>query len=120
MTQQTLFTGPPGRIVRWRPPAKAGDDLPECRTAWRDNVVRRQDFEVAHPDVIWPPFQEPGAPWVAYVPMPDASFLEVADAAELGRLLDKLAIAVAWRDAQPQRAAQRPPATGRQSQTGER
>jgi hypothetical protein len=104
MTQQTPFTGPPGRIVRWRLPATAGDDLPECRTAWRDNVVRRQDFEAAHPDVIWPPFQEPGAPWVA---------------TELGRLLDKLAIAVACRDAQPQRAAERPPATRRQPLMGE-
>ena len=35
--------------------------------------------------------------------MPDGTFLEVTDSAELGRLLDKLAIAVAHRDA-PRRA----------------
>jgi hypothetical protein len=105
MTQQTPVLAPSARIVRWQPPATAGNDPPECRTVWRDNVVRRQDFEVAHPDVIWPPRHEPGAPWVAYVPMPDDTFLEVADATELGRLLDKLAIAVACRDAQRQRAA---------------
>jgi hypothetical protein len=37
--------------------------------------------------------------------MPDGTFLEVADTTELGRLLDKLAIAVAYRDAQGQQAA---------------
>ncbi len=105
MTQQRAFPGPPGRIVRWQPPATAGNDLPECRTVWRDNVVRRQDFGIAHPDVIWPSGHEPGAPWVAYVPMPDGTFLEVTDATELGQLLDKLAIALATRDAQRQRAA---------------
>ena len=105
MTQQTPVLAPSARIVRWQPPATAGNDPPECRTVWRDNVVRRQDFEVAHPDVIWPPRHEPGAPWVAYVPMPDDTFLEVADATELGRLLDKLAIAVADRNAQRLRAA---------------
>jgi hypothetical protein len=72
---------------------------------WRDNVVRRQDFEVAHSEVIWPPRHEVAAPWLAYVPMPDGTFLEVADASELGRLLDKLEIAVAYRDAQRRRAA---------------
>jgi hypothetical protein len=105
MTEQVAFPGPPGRIVRWQPPATAENDPPECRTVWRDNVVRRQDFEVAHPAVIWLPHHEPGAPWVAYVPMPDGTFLEVTDATELGRLLDKLAIAVAYRDAQRLRAA---------------
>lgn len=67
--------------------------------AWRDNVVRRQEFEAAHPDVIWPPLHEPGALWVAYVPTLNGMFLEVTDDTELGQLLDKLAIAVAWRDA---------------------
>jgi|GEM_PF-6011426 len=105
MTRQMAFPWPPGEIVRWQPPATAGTDAPECRTVWRDNVVRRQDFEVAHRDVIWPPRHEVNAPWVAYVPMPDGTFLEVADASELGRLLDKLAIAVAYRDAQRQPAA---------------
>jgi hypothetical protein len=71
---------------------------------WRDNVVRRQDFEVAHPDVIWPPRSKAGVPWVAYVPVPDGAFLELADATEFGRLLDRLAIAIA-RDAQRQGAA---------------
>lgn len=105
MTQQTAVLAPSARIVRWQPPATAGNDPPECLTVWRDNVVRRQNFEVAHPDVIWPPRHEAGARWVVYVPMPDGSFLEVADATELGRLLDKLALAVAYRDAQRQRAA---------------
>jgi len=105
MTQHTESPAPPRRIIRWQPPAATENDALECRAVWRDNVVRRQDFEVAHPDVIWPPRHEPGAPWVAYVPMPDDTFLEVADATELGRLLDKLAIAVACRDAQRQRAA---------------
>jgi hypothetical protein len=105
MEQHAALPGPPGRIVSWQPPATAGNDAPECRTVWRDNVVRRQGFEVAHPDVIWPPRHEAGAPWVAYVPMLDGTFLEVADASELGRLLDELAIAVAYRDAQRRRAA---------------
>jgi hypothetical protein len=104
MTQKSAFPRPSGRIVRWQPPATAGNGLPECRTVWRDNVVRRQDFEVSHPDVIWPPRDESGGPWVAYVPMPDDTFLEVADASELGQLLDKLTIAVSYRDAQRQRA----------------
>jgi hypothetical protein len=105
MTQQMAFPGPPGKIVLWQPSAAAGNDPPECRTVWRDNVVRRQDFVVAHPDVIWPPHREAGAPWVAWVPVPDGTFLEVADDTELGRLLDKLAIAVADRNAQRLRAA---------------
>jgi hypothetical protein len=104
MTQQTAVLPPSARIVRWQPPATAENDPPECRTVWRDNVVRRQDFKVAHPDVIWPPRHEAGTPWVAYVPLPDGTFLEVVDATELGRLLDKLAMAVAYRDAQRQRA----------------
>jgi hypothetical protein len=105
MTQQMAFPGLPGKIVPWQPPATAGNGPSECRTVWRDNVVRRQDFEAAHPDVIWPPRNEAGAPWVAYVPMPDGTCLEVADATELGRLLDKLAIAVAFRDSQRHQVA---------------
>jgi hypothetical protein len=105
MTQQAAVLASSARIVPWPPAESAGNDTPECRTAWRDNVVRRQDFEAAHPDVIWPPGHGLGAPWVAFVPMPDDTFLEVADATELGRLLDKLAVAVAQRDAQSQRAA---------------
>lgn len=104
MTQQTAFPCPPDRIIRWQPPAAAENDTPECRDAWRDNVVRRQDFEAAHQDVIWPPRHELGAPWVAYVPTLDGMFLEVTDDTELGQLLDKLAIAVTCRDAQCQRA----------------
>jgi len=105
MTQQTKFPCPPDRIIGWQPPATAEKDTAECRDAWRDNVVRRQDFEAAHPDVIWPPLPEPGAPWIAYVPARDGMFLEVTDNTELGQLLDKLAVAVAWRDAQPQQVA---------------
>jgi hypothetical protein len=105
MTQQAAVLAPSARIVRWQPAATTGIDAPECRTAWRDNVVRRQAFEAAHPDVIWPPRSGLDAPWVAYVSMPDSTFLEVTDTSELGRLLDKLAAAVAQRDAQPQRAA---------------
>jgi hypothetical protein len=71
---------------------------------WRDNVARRQDFEAAHPDVIWPP-HELDTPWVAYVPMPDGTYLEVTDTTELGRLLDKLTTAVAQREAQREQAA---------------
>ena len=58
MTQQTAVLASSARIVRWQPPAAPESDPPECRTVWRDNVVRRQDFEVAHPDVIWPPRHE--------------------------------------------------------------
>ena len=105
MTQQAAVLASSARIVPWPPAESAGNDTPECRTAWRDNVVRRQDFEAAHPDVIWPPGHGLGAPWAAFVPMPDGTFLEVTDATELGRLLDKLAVAVAQRDAQSQRAA---------------
>lgn len=104
MTQQAAVPTPSARIVRWQPAAAADYDAPECRTVWRDNVVRRQDFEAAHPDVIWLQ-HEFGTPWVAYVPMQDGAFLEVSDTTELGRLLDKLATAVAQRDAQRQRAA---------------
>ena len=104
MAQQAAVLAPSARIVRWLPPATAESDEPECRTVWRDNVARQQDFQTAHPDVIWL-HRELNAPWVAYVPMPDGAFLEVTDSAELGRLLDKLAIAVAHRDAQRERAA---------------
>jgi len=104
MTQQTAALTPSARIVRWQPATAAENDMPECRTVWRDNVARRQDFEAVHPDVIWPR-HELDAPWVAYVPMPDGIFLEVTDITELGRLLDKLAVAVVQRDAQRQRAA---------------
>lgn len=103
MTQQAAVPSPSAQIVRWQPAAAADYDAPECRTVWRDNVVRRQDFEAAHPDVIWLQ-HEFDTPWVAYVPMPDGAFLEVTDTTELGRLLDKLATAVAQRDAQRQRA----------------
>lgn len=104
MAQQTAVLAPSARIVRWQPPAAAESDEPECPTVWRDNVVCQQDFQAAHPDVIWP-HHERNAPWVAYIPMPDGAFLEVTDSAELGRLLDKLAIAVAHRDAPRERAA---------------
>jgi hypothetical protein len=104
MAQQAAVLAPSARIVRWLPPATAESDEPECRTVWRDNVARQQDFQTAHPDVIWP-HRELNAPWVAYVPMSDGAFLEVTDSAELGRLLDNLAIAVAHRDAQRERAA---------------
>jgi hypothetical protein len=104
MVQQAAVLAPSARIVRWLPPATAESDEPECRTVWRDNVARQQDFRTAHPDVIWP-HRELNALWVAYVPMPDGAFLEVTDSAELGRLLDQLAIAVAHRDAQRERAA---------------
>jgi hypothetical protein len=70
---------------------------------WRDNVARQEDFQAANPDVIWPR-RELNAPWVAYVPMLDGAFLEVTDRAELGRLLDKLAIAVEHLDARRERA----------------
>jgi hypothetical protein len=102
-TQETAFPGPPDRVVRWQPPETAGNDPRECSKVWQDNVVCRRDFEAAHPDIIWPPRHEPGALWVAYVPLPDDSFLEVT-ATELGRLLDKLEIAVAFRDAQRQQS----------------
>jgi hypothetical protein len=104
MAQQAAVLAPSARIVRWLPPATAESDEPECHTVWRDNVARQQDFQTAHPDVIWP-HRELNAPWVAYVPMSDGAFLEVTDSAELGRLLDNLAIAVAHRDAQRERAA---------------
>lgn len=104
MAQQTAVLAPSARIVRWQPPAAADSDEPECRTAWRDNVARQQDFQTAHPDVIWP-HRELNAAWVAYVPMPDGAFLEVTDSAELGRLLDKLAIAVAHSNALREQAA---------------
>jgi len=103
MTQEKGFPGLPGRVVRWQPPTTAGSGPRERSTVWRDNVVRRQDFEAAHPDVIWPPRHEPGVLWVAYVPMPDGSSLEVT-ATELGWLLDKLETAVEFRDAQRQQA----------------
>jgi hypothetical protein len=105
MAQQAAVLTPSARIVRWLPPVAAERDEPECRTVWRDNVARQQDFQTAHPDVIWPHRELWNAPWVAYVPMPDGAFLEVTDSAELGRLLDKLAIAVAHRDARRERAA---------------
>jgi len=106
MTQQAAALPPSARIVRWPPAEADGNDDPECRTAWRDNVARRRDFQAAHPDVIWPPRQGlGGSPWVAFVPMPDGAFLEVTDAIELGRLLDKLAVALAQRDGQSQQAA---------------
>ena len=101
--QQAAAPAPPARIVCWQPPEAAEAGEPECRTAWRDNVARQQDFQSAHPDVIWPR-HELNAPWVAYVPVPDGTFLEVTDSAELGRLVDKLAIAVAHRDARPEQA----------------
>lgn len=104
MVQQTAVLASSARIVRWQPPAAAGGDEPERRTAWRDNVARQHDFQTAHPDVIWPN-RELNAPWVAYVPMPDGAFLEVTDSDELGRLLDKLASAVAHRDARLEQAA---------------
>ena len=40
MAQQTAVLAPPAKIVRWQPPAAAESDEPECRTVWRDNVVR--------------------------------------------------------------------------------
>jgi hypothetical protein len=103
MARQTAVLAASARIVRWQPPAAADSDELECRTVWRDNVARQQDFQAAHPDVIWP-HHELNAPWVAYVTMPDDTFLEVTDSAELGRLLDKLAAAVAYRDAWRARA----------------
>jgi hypothetical protein len=105
MTRQTAVLALSARIVRWRPPVAAGSEVPECRTAWRDNVTRRQEFGAAHPDVIWTPRHGLDEPRVAYAPMPDGTFLEVTDTTELGRLLDKLAVAVAQRDAQSQQAA---------------
>jgi hypothetical protein len=105
MTQQTEFPTPPRKIIRWHPPAATETNAPECRAVWRDNVVRRQDFEVAHPDVIWLPRHGLDTPWVAYVPMLDGAFLEVSDATELGQLLDKLEIAVTCRDAKREQAA---------------
>lgn len=106
MAQQTVVLAASARIVRWQPPAAAESNEPECRNVWRENVTRQQGFQAAHPDVIWP-HHERNAPWVAYIPMPSGAFLEVTDSAELGRLLDKLAIAiaVAHRDARPERAA---------------
>jgi hypothetical protein len=105
MKQQTAVLTSSAKIVRWHPSKAAENDAPECQTAWRDNVVRKQAFEAAHPDVIWPPRHGSDHPWVAYVPMPDSTFLEVTDTTELGRLLDKLAVAIVQRDAQPQQAA---------------
>jgi hypothetical protein len=104
MTQHAGVLGAPARIVRWQPPAAAESDEPECRAVWRDNVARQQDFQAAYPDVIWP-HREENASWVAYVPMPDGAFLEVTDSAELSRLLDKLAIAMAHSGARRERAA---------------
>ena len=104
MAQQLAVLAPSARIVHWQLPAAADIDEPECRTVWRDNVARQQDFQAAHPDVIWL-HRELNAPWVAYVPVPDGAFLEVTGSAGLGRLLDKLAIAVAHRDARLERAA---------------
>ena len=105
MTQQTAVLTPSASIVRWQPAAAAENDAPEYRTVWRDDVTRRQDFEAAHPDVIWPR-HELAAPWVvAYVPMPDGMSLEVTDTTEPGRFPGKLATAVAQRDAQHQQAA---------------
>ncbi len=101
--QQAAAPAPPARIVRWQPPEAAEAGEPECHTAWRDNVARQQDCQSAHPDGIWPR-HELNAPWVAYVPVPDGTSLEVTDSAELGRLVDKLAIAVADRDSRPERA----------------
>lgn len=106
MTQQTAALPPRARIVRWQP-AEGQGSAPECRTAWRDNVQRKQDFETAHPDVIWPRRHGQGDPWVAYVPMPDSTFLEVADSTELGRLLDQLITAISLRDSQLPLAGER-------------
>ena len=104
MAQQAAALALSARIVRWQLPAAAESDEPECHTASRDNVARQQDYQAAHPDVIWL-HRELNAPWVAYVPMPDGAFLEVTGSAGLGRLLGKLAIAVAYRDARLERAA---------------
>lgn len=101
MTQMTTVPDPSAGIVRWQPPPRLLAETPKCHLEWRDNVARRQEFEAAYPDVIWPG-HERSTPWVAYVPMPDGTFLEVSDTFELGRLLDNLAIAVAQREAQHQ------------------
>jgi hypothetical protein len=60
------------------------------------------EIDMSHPH---PAHRDESAPWVAYVPMPDSAFLEVAGSAELGRLPGKLALAVACRDARRERAA---------------
>lgn len=104
MPEHAAVPVPSARMVPWQPPAVAETDAPECRTVWRDNVARQEDFQAAHPNVIWPR-HEWNASWVSYVPMPGGTFLEVTDSTELGRLLDKLAIAVAYRDARHERAA---------------
>lgn len=104
MAQQAAVPVPSARIVRWRPPVGAESVVPECRAVWRDNVVRRQDFEAAHPDVIWLR-HEMDSPWAAYVPMPDDMFLDVTDNVELGGLLDKLETAVVQRDGQHRQAS---------------
>jgi hypothetical protein len=104
MVQQTAVLASSARMVCWQPPAAPETDEHECRTMWRDNVARQQDFQATQPDVMWP-HHELNAPWVAYVPVRDATFLEVTDSAELGHLLDQLAIAVAHRHARRNRAA---------------
>jgi hypothetical protein len=104
MAQQTAVLAPSAGVVRWQPPAAGESGEPECRTVWRDNVVSKQDFQAAHPGVIWP-HRERTAPWDASVPIPEGAFLEAAGSAELGRLPSRLAIAVARRDARCERAA---------------
>ena len=64
---QDAATGPPPRP----------DD--QVRVAgWVDQVVRREAFEAAHPDVKIQA-HTPGQPWTALVPMPDGSEVTVTD-----------------------------------------
>jgi hypothetical protein len=80
---QDAATGPPPRP----------DD--QVRVAgWVDQVVRREAFEAAHPDVKIQA-HTPGRPWTALVPMPDGSEVTVTDPGELGGLLDELESLVA-------------------------
>lgn len=80
---QDAATGPPPRP----------DD--QVRVAgWVDQVVRREAFEAAHPDVKIQA-HTPGQPWTALVPMPDGSEVTVTDPGELAGLLDELESLVA-------------------------
>jgi hypothetical protein len=58
-------------------------------TGWTDQVVRREDFEAAHPSVKIQAHAM-GQPWTALTPMPDGSDVTVTDPGELGSLPGKL------------------------------
>jgi hypothetical protein len=55
---------------------------------WEDQVVRRELFEAAHPDVTIS-LPGPGLPWLGVVPLPGGG-QQTVTAPDLGRLLDQL------------------------------